>query len=157
MRKNASDAALRELINALQPLRRVWVQCAGIALAEFGLPISFAATLILVARQGSQGIRQNILAEEVGLNPSGMVRILDQAAEAELLERRDSPDDRRVKTVHALPKGRELAKNMDEAVTRLRSAVVGDLPPDEVETAARVLRQFESRAVEFLRQERSPK
>lgn len=157
MAKKTSDAGLLELTNALQPLRRVWMQCAGVTLAEFGLPISFAATVILVARQGSQGIRQNILAEEVGLNPSGMVRILDRAAEADLLERRDSPDDRRVKTVHALPKGRELARKMEEAVTRLRRTVLGDLPPDEVEIAARVLRQFEARAVEFLQRERSSK
>src|SRR3546814_11817466 len=71
-------------------------------LAEFGLPSSLTAAVILASRSGDAGIRQNVLAEEVGVNPGAMVRILDQAEAAGLLERRASAEDRRVNTVHIL-------------------------------------------------------
>jgi MarR family transcriptional regulator for hemolysin len=151
----ASAAALFELTNTLQPIRRAWVQAAGIALADSGLSGSLATAVILTARCGDKGIGQSALAEEVGVNPGGMVHILDQAEAAGLLQRRDSTDDRRVKIVHVLPEGRRLAVKMERAVARLRAALLGDLPPEDIETATRVLRLFEERIGAFLRQERA--
>jgi MarR family transcriptional regulator for hemolysin len=84
-----------------------------------------------------------------------MVRILDQAEAANLLERRDSPDDRRIKTIHVMPKGRDLAKKMEKAVTRLRDDLLGDLPSQDIETTTRTLRLFEKRIGQFLQQERT--
>ena len=126
---DSNTTALLDLTNALQPIRRVWVQAATLVLADLGLPSSLATAVILTSRSGNAGIRQTTLAEEVGVNPGGMVRILDQAEAAGLLERRDSSEDRRVKTVHVLPKGRELADRMETAITRLREALLGDLRP----------------------------
>ncbi|MBB6193410.1 MarR family transcriptional regulator for hemolysin [Sphingobium wenxiniae] len=152
---DSQATALLDLTNALQPIRRVWVQAATLVLADLGLPSSLATAVILTSRSGNAGIRQTTLAEEVGVNPGGMVRILDQAEAAGLLERRDSSEDRRVKTVHVLPKGRELAGRMEAAITRLREALLGDLPPEDIETATRVLRLFEERIGAFLKQERA--
>ena len=98
-RSRTSPVTLFELTNALQPIRRVWVQAVSLALVDFGLPASLISALILASRHGDKGVRQNALAEEVGVNPGGMVRILDQAEAANLLERRDSPEDRRIKTI----------------------------------------------------------
>lgn len=148
------DTVLFELTSTLQPIRRAWSQACTVVLADFQLPSSLAAAVILASRRGDEGIRQSALAEEVGVNPGGMVRILDQAATAGLLERRDSTDDRRVKTVHVLPKGQELATKMEEAIAKLRGALLGDLPPDDIETARRVLRLFEGQIAAFLRQNR---
>src|SRR3546814_5696689 len=80
--------ALFALTDTLQPIRRSWVQAVMTVLAEFGLPSSLTAAVILASRSGDAGIRQNVLAEEVGVNPGAMVRILDQAEAAGLLERR---------------------------------------------------------------------
>ena len=150
-RSRTSPVTLFELTNALQPIRRVWVQAVSLALADFGLP----ASLILASRHGDKGVRQNALAEEVGVNPGGMVRILDQAEAANLLERRDSPEDRRIKTIHVMPKGRDLAKKMEKAVTRLRDDLLGDLPSQDIETTTRTLRLFEERIGQFLQQART--
>src|SRR3546814_14833175 len=70
--------ALFALTDTLQPIRRSWVQAVMTVLAEFGLPSSLTAAVILASRSGDAGIRQNVLAEEVGVNPGAMVRILDQ-------------------------------------------------------------------------------
>ncbi len=154
-RFTTSPVALFELTNAIQPIRRAWVQAINLALADFDLPPSLISTLILVSRRGNMGIRQNALADEVGINPGGMVRILDQAEAARLLERRDSADDRRIKTIHLLPKGLDLARKMEKAVTRLRDDLLADLPSQDIETTTRTLRLFEKRIGQFLQQERT--
>lgn len=151
----AHSAALFELTNALQPIRRAWLQAASFALADFGLPSSLASTVILASRHGRNGVRQNALAEEVGVNPGAMVRILDQGERAGLLERRDSAEDRRIKTVHLLPKGRDMVHQMEKAIAGLRHRLLSDLPVDEVETTTRLLRRFETRIGAFLQQERA--
>lgn len=150
----ASITAQFELTNALQPVRRAWVQAAGSALGDLGLSTSLATAVILAARCEDKGIRQSALAEEVGVNPGGMVHILDQAEAAGLLQRRDSTDDRRVKFVHVLPEGRRLASKMEKAVAKLRTSLFGDLQIEDIETATRVLRLFEERIGIFLKQER---
>jgi MarR family transcriptional regulator for hemolysin len=142
-------------VHFVKEIRRVWVQAVSLALADFGLPASLISALILASRHGDKGVRQNALAEEVGVNPGGMVRILDQAEAANLLERRDSPDDRRIKTIHVMPKGRDLAKKMEKAVTRLRDDLLGDLPSQDIETTTRTLRLFEERIGQFLQQART--
>lgn len=154
-KSSASPAMLFEFTNTLQPVRRAWVQAASIALGDSGLSASLATAVILTARCGDKGIRQSALAEEVGVNPGGLVHILDQAEAAQLLERRDSTEDRRVKVVHVLPEGRRLALKMEKAVTKLRASLLGDIPPGDIETATRVLRQFEERIGLFLRGERA--
>lgn len=155
MPKNKSPDALVAFTNALQPVRRVWYQAATIALADFGLPMSLCTTIILTARAGSHGAKQNVLAEEVGVNAGAMVRILDQGEAAGLLERRDSSDDRRVKIIHILPKGQQLASNMEQVVAAFRSSLISDIPPQELEIATRVLRNFEDRMTAFLQQART--
>ena len=153
-KKNSSDVSIA-FTNALQPIRRVWVQAATIALADFGLPMSLSTAVILTSRAGAQGIQQNVLAEEVGVNPGAMVRILDQGEVAGLLKRHESTEDRRVKIVQILPKGQELATKMEAVVAALRTSLVGDLPAADIEIATRVLRDFEGRITAFLQQGRA--
>ncbi|CAM5331539.1 hypothetical protein RLIN73S_04333 [Rhodanobacter lindaniclasticus] len=83
-----------------------------------------------------------------------MVRILDQAEEAGLLERRALDTDRRVFTVHATAEGLALAKKMDKAVTQLRSRSWRGCRPRDVQSAVHVLRLFESRIGELVQKER---
>jgi MarR family transcriptional regulator for hemolysin len=153
----SDDAALAlyEFTNSLQPVRRAWVQAASTAIADSGLSSTLATTVILVSRHADKGIQQNVLAEEVGVNPGAMVRILDQAENAELLVRLDVPGDRRAKAVQILPKGRQAATKMEKAIAKLRMSLLGDVSKEELEAVTRVLRLFESRAAAFLQQEQA--
>lgn len=143
-----------DFTGVLPPVRRIWVQAAGAVLAQFGLPTSLGMAVILINRAGKGGARQSALAEEVGVNPGAMVRILDQGESAGLLERRDSREDRRIKTVHILPKGEDLAREMEQAIAQLRSVILADIPLDELVMATRILRAFERRVGEYLQQGR---
>lgn len=63
-----------------------------------------------------------------------------------LLERNAVSGDRRSNAVSLLPKGEKLAKAMERRVADLRRALLSNLPPEEIETATRILRTLEERA-----------
>lgn len=98
------------------------------------------------------GINQRDLAEEVGVNPGALVRLLDQAAALGFLERQESAGDRRFKTLRILPAGAELAQKVETAADKLRVELMHDVPLEDIETATRILRLFEERAGHYLQQ-----
>lgn len=149
-----SPAALYDLTTAIQPVRRAWLKATTIALEGSGLSVSLASVVLLVYRHGG-GVRQSVLAEDVGVNPAALVRTLDQAEGAGLLQRKDAVGDRRAKGVYLLPEGERLALIMEANVAELRQRLLGDLPQSEIETAAKVLRRFEERIGAFLHETRA--
>lgn len=154
---NATTDSFYALTNALQPVKRAWTQAAGSALAVSGISVSLATPILLVSRLGD-GVQQNVLAEEVGVHPAAMVRVLDQAQEARLLERRAMPGNRRIKGIYLLPAGRRLAMKMERSLTALRRALMQDIPAKDIDIATRTLRAFEERAHCFIAAEgRTPK
>ncbi len=151
--KTASEN-LFEFTNALVPARRAWMQAANHVVSEFGIPSVLAMALIHVARTGESGIRQNALAEEVGINRGAMVRLVDQAAEAGLLERLEDSTDGRVRIIHALPDGKALAAKLESLIAELREEILGDADFEEIEEASRLMRHFSARINNFLQAKR---
>ncbi len=143
------SSALYALTNTLQPVRRVWKQAATKVLADEDISFSLAAMVVLIYRS-PEGINQRELAEELGINPGALVRLLDQATEAKLLERCEVPGDRRARTLHILEQGEKLAQAVEEAVDQLRMELMHDVPLEEIEQATRTLRLLEERATQFL-------
>ncbi|CAI0690763.1 Salmolysin [Serratia quinivorans] len=147
----SKEKSLYALTNALQPVRRVWKQAATLVIAKTGISMSLA-TVVLWVHRNPQGINQRDLAEEVGVNPGALVRLLDQAAALGFLERQELPGDRRFKTLRILPTGAELAKKIEAAADKLRVELMHDVPLEDIETATRILRLFEERASQYLQQ-----
>ncbi|TFZ51167.1 MarR family transcriptional regulator [Serratia proteamaculans] len=148
---SSKEKSLYALTNALQPVRRVWKQAATLVIAKSGISMSLATVVVWVHRN-PQGINQRDLAEEVGVNPGALVRLLDQASALGFLERQESAGDRRFKTLRILPPGAELAKKIEAAADKLRVELMHDVPLEDIETATRVLRLFEERASQYLQQ-----
>ncbi|WP_440893362.1 MarR family transcriptional regulator [Aeromonas dhakensis] len=145
---NSKATALYELTNALQPVRRVWKQAVSLVIANTDISMSLATVVVLVQRN-PQGITQKELAEEAGINPGALVRLLDQAAQAQLLERREMQGDRRAKTLHILPQGEVLARQVSDAANKLRLELMKDVPQEDIEHATKILRLFEERATQY--------
>lgn len=139
---------------ALPPARKAWQSAAGTALASSGLSVSVATPVLLVSRMG-EGVFQHVLAERIGVHPAALVRTLDQAEKADLLERRMVPGNRRIRAIHLLPAGRRVAKKLEKAVKSLRDNLLQDLPEADIATATRVLRIFEERARQHAEQVRA--
>jgi MarR family transcriptional regulator for hemolysin len=148
---SSKEKSLYALTNALQPVRRVWKQAATLVIAKNGISMSLA-TVVLWVHRNPQGINQRDLAEEVGVNPGALVRLLDQAAALGFLERQELPGDRRFRTLRILPTGAELAKEIEAAADKLRVELMHDVPLEDIETATRILRLFEERASQYLQQ-----
>jgi MarR family transcriptional regulator, transcriptional regulator for hemolysin len=140
-----SKQTLFALTNVLQPVRRAWVQAVGRALSDTGVPTPLATAVLLVARLGSSA-HQKDLAAALGVNPAGMVRIIDQGEAAGLLARSSATNDRRAKVVVLLPAGQRLAERCEDVVVGLRQELLGDLALADVENATRILRLLEERA-----------
>jgi MarR family transcriptional regulator for hemolysin len=120
-----------------------------LAIQSSGLSVSLATTVLLVARH-PEGMQQGMLAEEVGVNPGAMVRTLDQAEAASLLQRRDLPGNRRTKIVHATARGKELAARMEGELSAARRIIFGDLPTDAIEMTIKVIAHFEDRVAGYI-------
>jgi MarR family transcriptional regulator for hemolysin len=148
---SSKEKSLYALTNALQPVRRVWKQAATLVIAKNGISMSLA-TVVLWVHRNPQGINQRDLAEEVGVNPGALVRLLDQAAALGFLERQELPGDRRFRTLRILPTGAQLAKEIEAAADKLRVELMHDVPLEDIETATRILRLFEERASQYLQQ-----
>jgi len=145
-----AETRLHTLTNSLHPARRAWFEAVSLALAELGVSMQVAFAVLLVSRLGAE-VQQKILAAEAGVNASVVARALDQAEKAGLLARKDVRGDRRSKAVVLLPAGQNLARQAEAAIEDLREAVLGDLPPQDVEIAAEVLRSLEGRAQKWVR------
>jgi DNA-binding MarR family transcriptional regulator len=85
-------------------------------LASLGLVPPHAG--ILQAIGSTAGISQQALAARLGILPSRLVVLVDELQEKRFVERRDSPDDRRVYELHLGDKGRQAL----EAIGRAASA-----------------------------------
>lgn len=152
---DSSPDLLFALTNSLQPARRAWQVAASRVLAESDLSLAVATPVLLVSRMGD-GVMQNVLAERIGVHPAALVRTLDQAESAGLLERRMVPGNRRLRAIHLLDEGRRLAQRMEKQLNALRAEVFGSIPSADVETATRVLRLMEERAREYAAQSPAP-
>lgn len=113
------------------------------ALAGHGLSEARALPVLHIARLGD-GVRQGVLAEELGIEGPSLVRILDQLCAAGLVERRDDPTDRRAKTLHLTPEGRSQAAGVEATLDAVRARYLSQISDAELSATLRVLARFEA-------------
>ncbi|QRM53205.1 MarR family transcriptional regulator [Sinorhizobium sp. BG8] len=115
----------------------VWRRMAEKALAEDGISVARANTLLWIGRLGG-GVRQVKLAETLGLTSNSLVRLLDELSASGLVERRDDPLDRRAKSLWLTKEGRLLADRVEDVLSRLRERVLRDISDTDLDAALRV-------------------
>lgn len=147
---------LYELTNCLQPLQRAWKRAVSEMIVEYGISMSLATVIVLIHRN-ADGMNQKLLADEMGINPGALVRLLDQAAAEQLLERREVAGDRRAKMLHILPKGTELASKVESIVNALRVEIMSDISAEDIERTSHILRLFEARSIEYVQRRKNNK
>jgi DNA-binding MarR family transcriptional regulator len=95
------------------------------ALNSIGLtPALFALLNVLGARDGA--IQQR-LSSDMGIDPSAMVKLINELESAELADRRRRPGDRRAWEVTITPKGRRTLERARRLVTQVEDDVLGGL------------------------------
>jgi DNA-binding MarR family transcriptional regulator len=95
------------------------------ALTSLGLtPALFAVLNVLGAREGT--IQQQ-LSSEMGIDPSAMVKLINEIEDAGLADRRRRPNDRRAWEVTITPKGRRTLQRARRLASQVEDEVLGGL------------------------------
>jgi len=124
--ENRRDAAVAEFAGQLFfRLWRVSHTRTADALKKVGLtPASFALLNVLGAREGA--IQQQ-LSSDMDIDPSAMVKLIDELERAGLAERRRRPGDRRAWAVTITGTGRRKLEAARELAKRVEDEVLGGL------------------------------
>lgn len=133
------DQTFIYLATALTQAARAYRAGADKVAAGYGLSEATGLPVLLISRFGEGGVRPGVLADALGLEPSSLVRVVDQLIDAGLLLRHDDPIDRRAKILSLTDAGRKTASLMESALIPFRQSVFGAFAPADVEACLRVL------------------
>ena len=106
-------------------------------LAVLGLGPAHEGTLRII--QMRSGISQQALSSVLGILPSRLVVLIDELEERGLVERRNSPADRRVYALHLTRKGGEVYEAIGKVARAHDDAICTGLDTDERKTLASLL------------------
>jgi MarR family transcriptional regulator for hemolysin len=132
----------RAFTASLLRLARVYRREVDRALAAHGLSEARALPVVHIARLG-EGVRQGVLAEDMGIEGPSLVGLLDQLCAGGLVERRPDPQDGRAKTLHLSDTGRSLAGVIERAIDDLRAGLLAGADDADLAATVRVLKIFE--------------
>jgi MarR family transcriptional regulator for hemolysin len=128
----------RQLTSSMVQVAHIYRKKVSRALAAYGISDSQAVPVLFIARFGG-GMRQNILAEEIGIEGPSLVRLLDQLCANGLVERRDDNLDRRAKNLHLTAAGEEMAARVEAALVQIRGRLLKSISDTDLEASLRVL------------------
>jgi MarR family transcriptional regulator for hemolysin len=132
----------RTFSRSLLRLSRTYRREVNHALSVHGISDALALPVLQVARLG-EGVRQRVLAEDLGIEGPSLVGLLDQLCAQGLMERRPDPQDGRAKTLHLTDQGRALAVIIESAVDRLRSELLVGVSDEDLAATLRLMAAFD--------------
>jgi len=124
---------------------RLWRGLLDERLRPLGLSHARWMVLLHLSRRGD-GVVQKALAEWLGIEGPTLVRQLDRMAADGWLERRESGDDRRAKTIHLTRQARAAVKKINGVAPELRGQVVPGVKAADIDTCLRVMQQIKHKA-----------
>lgn len=114
--------------------------------AGLGLTPGEGRTLSHVARAGA--VRQNVLAERMGVEAMTLSVALDRLEALGLIERRADPDDRRAKLVHFSEAGEEMLARIQPVAAGLRTDASKGIAPADWQRFLDTLKQVRANLTE---------
>jgi MarR family transcriptional regulator, transcriptional regulator for hemolysin len=136
---------LRDMTRDLLLAGRLWRKMAREVAAKHGVSEAASAPLIWIDRLG-ESVRQNTLADAIGIEGASLVRLIDELETSGLVTRQPDPNDRRANSVSLTPRGREVVAEVNEDVQALRRQVFVNLASADVEATMRVLAAIKTAA-----------
>ncbi|MBR1222263.1 MarR family transcriptional regulator [Bradyrhizobium sp. U87765 SZCCT0131] len=127
-------------------LARHWRRKADLALIAHGMSEAVAHPLLILSRRG-KGIRQGVLADEMGIEGPSLVRLIDLLEADGLVERQEDPTDRRAKLLHLTTLGEAKADDINRVLDGVRADLLHGIPPDHIAITFETLRTIERHAV----------
>jgi len=136
------SASESEMTTSLVRVARLYRQGVDEALSGLGLSDALALPVVLLGRR-PEGVRQNHLADELGVEGPSLVRLLDRLVEDGLVERREDPADRRAKLVTLTAEGQRHSKRAAKALDEFRASLLEGIPKADIQATLRLLRTMQ--------------
>lgn len=137
--KNATSQTFIALATALPQASRAYRAGADKVAADYGLSEATGLPVLLMGRFGAVGVRPGVLADALGVEPSSLVRVIDQLIDNRLVVRQDDAHDRRAKILNLTEEGNRIASLMESALLPFRQSVFGAFDPADIAACLRVL------------------
>lgn len=136
----ALDRSLREanLFTNLMRLCRIYRKTVNDAAHTHGLSDAKMLPIVHLSRLGD-GVRQGVLADDMGIEGPSLGRLLEQLIAAGFIERRDDSADRRARLLFLTERGQAMAATMERLITELRSQLLAKVPDVDIDATLRVL------------------
>jgi MarR family transcriptional regulator for hemolysin len=132
------QAISRGLTGALVRATRRYRLASDLRLRALGLSDATALPVMMLHRLGD-GVRQGVLAEEMGVEGPSLVRLIDQLQGLGFVERVEDPSDRRARLLNLTPAGRHHAGQAEAALDDLRADLFAGASEADLETALALL------------------
>ncbi len=124
---------------------RVWRSRLDQRLKPLGLSQAKWLVLLHLSHGGDKMIQKE-LAERIGIEGPTLVGLLDRMARDGWLERHESSEDRRSKTVHLTDKANDVLRHIRSVATQLRRELLSGMSPDDLRLCMQVLERVKERA-----------
>jgi len=135
---------------------RAWRALMDQRLAHLGLSQAKWLALLHIHRGGAV-MTQTELASRLGVEGPTLTALLDRLMRDNYIERRESPTDRRAKTVHLTPKAKQLMKKIIAVAAQLRSELFADIPLKDLQVCIRTFQSIQQTAENIARQHEGSK
>ncbi len=119
-----------DLLFALFEVQRLVRQYAEREVRKFG--ITRAQWAVVAKLERYEGLKQAELAELMEMQPITLTRLIDRLCEADLIERRSDPDDRRVNRLYLRPAARPLLDLLHDVRAEVMRTALGRMPRADV-------------------------
>jgi MarR family transcriptional regulator for hemolysin len=145
---HSRDHTLMQLTMLLTQVSRAYKAVADKTAAHFGLSQAAAWPVIMIGRLGD-GVRPGVVAEALGLDPSSLVRLIDQLIELDLVRRSEDASDRRAKTLSLTAEGRKRAAQLEKALLPFRRSLFQDIERADIDACVSVLEALHATIAEY--------
>ena len=119
-----------ELMTTFTRVSRSYKSLCDRLAAKYGLTQAIAWPVLAISRKGD-GVRPSIVAEEVGLEPSSVVRLIDNLVASGYVERRDDLTDRRAKLLFLTERGHQIVPPLEAELAKLRKTLLKDMTEEQ--------------------------
>jgi len=123
---------------SIAQIARRWRGRLDARIADFGLTEARWLALLTLSRSGD-GVTQKELANRLLIEGPTLVRTLDWLEGEGLVERRNSAQDRRAKTLHLTERAVPLIQRIEAAATVVRAEILAGIPEEDLAACLAVL------------------
>lgn len=132
------DELLMRLCHELTRVGRAYRTAGDRFATQYGFSQATAWPAALIYQMGD-GVRPGEVAGALGLDPSSVVRVIDQLTAAGIMTRKEDATDRRAKLLSLTENGREKIETLMAAMKPFRANLFKNIDPTELKTTLKVL------------------